>query len=133
MRALVCSAMLALIVAGCQGTAPANNTNPGLFSGFNTSDPTIATAAFRTRVSACARSKYTVDENEKIVLRVFFKRDGRLAAPPQLLHSSLTPGAVVLTKMSVDALQRCQPFHDLPADRYEDWKTLDLEITPLAH
>jgi len=33
---------------------------------------------------------------------------------------------------AVNALQRCQPFTELPADKYKKWKTLDLVVTPLA-
>jgi hypothetical protein len=92
------------------------------------------TAAFRARLSACSRSAamYSMDDNVAIELRVFFKRDGSLAAPPELLHSSLSADAVALTKMAIDALERCQPFAELPADKYKNWKTLDLVVTPLA-
>lgn len=134
MRALVGSAMLALIVGGCQVTA--NDPHPGL-GGFNApgDDPAMVhdTAAFRARLGACAASHpHAIDDNEKIVLRVFFKPNGRLAAPPQLLNSSLTPDAVMLTKITVDALKKCQPFPELPADKYQQWKTLDLAVTPLT-
>ncbi len=30
-----------------------------------------------------------------------------------------------------DALQRCQPYTMLPAEKYKQWKTLDLMIFPL--
>jgi hypothetical protein len=33
---------------------------------------------------------------------------------------------------AVTALQGCQPFNELPADKYKKWKTLDLVVTPLA-
>jgi len=92
------------------------------------------TAAFRARLTACSRSPalYTMDDNVAIELRVFFKPDGSLAAAPELLRSSLSADAVALTKMAVDALERCQPFPELPADKYKKWKTLDLVVTPLS-
>jgi hypothetical protein len=92
------------------------------------------TAAFRARLSACSRSAalYSMDDRTAIELRISFKRDGTLASPPQLLHSSLSADAVALTKMALDALERCQPFPELPADRYNKWKTLDLVVTPLS-
>jgi hypothetical protein len=91
------------------------------------------TAAFRARLSACSRSValYSMDDRTAIQLRISFKRDGTLASPPQLLHSSLSVDAVALTKMAVEALERCQPFPELPADKYNKWKTLDLVVTPL--
>jgi hypothetical protein len=93
------------------------------------------TAAFRARLSACSRTAtmFAMDNNVAIELRIFFKRDGSLAAPPALLrYTSLSADAVALTKMAIDALQRCQPFTELPADKYNDWKTLDLVVTPLS-
>jgi hypothetical protein len=58
------------------------------------------------------------------------KRDGTLASQPQLLNTSLSPDAAFLMQSAVDVLQRCQPFTELPADKYGRWKTLDLVVTP---
>jgi hypothetical protein len=92
------------------------------------------TAAFRARLSSCSLSPagFNMDERVAIVLRVSFKPDGTLASPPELLRSSLSPDAVSLTKTAVSALERCQPFNELPADKYNEWKTLDLVVTPLS-
>jgi hypothetical protein len=30
----------------------------------------------------------------------------------------------------MDALQACQPYTMLPADKYKEWKVLDLPFTP---
>jgi hypothetical protein len=90
------------------------------------------TAAFRARVGSCAHLPPGIDENAAIVLRVSFKRDGTLASPPQLLEASLSPDAAVLMHAAVSALQGCQPFNELPPDKYMKWKTLDLTVTPLA-
>ncbi len=91
------------------------------------------TAAFRARLSACSRSAgmFGMDDHTAIQLRVSFKRDGTLAAPPEV-RSSLSADAVALTKMAINALERCQPFTELPADKYKTWKTLDLVVTPLS-
>jgi hypothetical protein len=35
-----------------------------------------------------------------------------------------------LRQSAVDALQACQPYTMLPADRYGEWKVLDLSFTP---
>ena len=92
------------------------------------------TAAFRARVSACSRTPdgIHVDEDVKIVLRISFKRDGTLASQPELLDASLSPDALPLMQVAVKALQRCQPFTELPADKYKKWKTMELVVTPLA-
>jgi hypothetical protein len=101
-----------------------------------TSDPAMLphddTAAFRARVSSCSHLPPGIDENAAIVLRVSFKRDGTLASPPQLIDASLSPDAAILMHSAVSALQSCQPFNELPADKYVEWKTLKLVVTPLA-
>lgn len=92
------------------------------------------TAAFRARLGSCSHLPEWVarDNDAAILLRLSFKRDGTLASPPQLLRSSLSAGAVALMNAAVDALQKCQPFTELPADKYKTWKTLDLVVTPFS-
>jgi hypothetical protein len=90
------------------------------------------TAAFRARLSSCSQVPAGIDEKVAIVLRISFKRDGTLASRPQLLDASLSPDAAVLMHTAVSALQRCQPFNELPAEKYKDWKTIDLVVTPLV-
>ena len=89
-------------------------------------------AAFRARLSSCSRLPPGIDRNVAIALRISFKRDGTLASPPQLLDASLSPDAVALMTTAVNALERCQPFAELPADKYKKWRTLNLIVTPLA-
>jgi hypothetical protein len=109
-------------------------------SGFDdvASDPAMLphddTAAFRARLGSCSKLPDWVgaNDNAAILLRVSFKRDGTLASPPVLVKSSLTAEAVALTTSAIDALQRCQPFTELPKDKYARWKTMDLVVTPLT-
>jgi len=91
-------------------------------------------AAFRVRFSQCSASipGRAVGERTAILLRISFKRDGTLAAPPRLLESPLSVDAVELTRIAVAALERCQPYPELPADKYQKWKTLDLVVAPLS-
>jgi hypothetical protein len=108
-----------------------------LGGGFDTptSNPAMLphddTAAFRARLSSCSYLPAGIDENAAIELRISFRRDGTLASQPQLLNASLSPDAAALMQSAVNALQRCQPFTELPADKYKKWKTLDLVVTPL--
>ena len=34
------------------------------------------------------------------------------------------------SQAAIDALKACQPYTMLPADRYGEWKVLDLDFTP---
>jgi hypothetical protein len=36
----------------------------------------------------------------------------------------------LLMQSAISALEACQPYAMLPADKYPEWKTLDLVFTP---
>jgi hypothetical protein len=109
-----------------------------LGGGFDTpsADPAMLPhddiAAFRARASSCTHvpAGTAMDENVRIVLRVSFKRDGTLASQPLILDASFLPGASALIQSAVSALEKCQPYAELPKDKYKEWKTLDLIVTP---
>jgi hypothetical protein len=92
------------------------------------------TAAFRARVSSCSHLPPGIGSEDKvmIVLRVSFKRDGTLAARPELLDASLSPKVTDLLQSAITGLEKCQPYPELPPDKYKTWKTMDLIVTPLA-
>jgi hypothetical protein len=75
---------------------------------------------------------YGMDDSVKILVRISLKRDGTLASPPQLLQATLSADAAALMQVAVNALEKCQPFTELPADKYKKWKTLELVVTPLV-
>ena len=87
-------------------------------------------AAFRARVSSCSRLPVGIDENVKIVLRVSFKRDGTLASQPIILDASFLPGTSELIQAAMSALEKCQPYAELPKDKYNEWKTINMVVTP---
>jgi hypothetical protein len=91
------------------------------------------TTPFRERVSACSARPEGIDarDNVSIKLRVSLNRDGTLASPPQLLEPAASWKQQALMQSITDALQRCQPYTMLPAEKYKQWKTLDLMIFPL--
>jgi hypothetical protein len=91
-------------------------------------------AAFRARLTSCSHlaSGSAMDDSAKILVRISFKRDGTLASPPKLLDATLSPDAAILMQHAITALERCQPFTELPADKYKMWKTLELVVTPLV-
>jgi hypothetical protein len=92
------------------------------------------TAPFRERVSSCSMLPPGIAPNEKIVvvMRVLFNRDGTLASPPRPLLPILTDKQQALMESSIDALQKCQPYIMLPADKYKLWKKLDLTFYPMS-
>ncbi len=91
------------------------------------------TAAFKARLSSCTHVPAgLIDDKVAIAVRISFKRDGTLASQPKLLAASLSPDAGLLLSAAVAALETCQPFAELPADKYSKWKTLDLVLSPIA-
>ncbi|KIZ35085.1 MULTISPECIES: hypothetical protein [Rhodopseudomonas] len=89
-------------------------------------------AALRRHLKSCAALPATLSPGDpvKIVLRVALTPDGRLARPPDLIQGSASAKGPALMHGAIDALTRCQPFTMLPADKYQEWKVLDLGFTP---
>jgi hypothetical protein len=56
--------------------------------------------------------------------------DGKLATDPILIEASASIKGPALMQSAISALQACQPYAMLPADKYGEWKVLDLGFTP---
>ena len=90
------------------------------------------TAEFRHHLKTCSKMPASVspDDNIRIVLRVPFTTDGKIAAPPALIEASASAKGPDLMKGAIEALVACQPYAMLPPDKYNEWKVLDLSFTP---
>jgi hypothetical protein len=90
------------------------------------------TTAFRDHLKSCSTLPVGIDPSDKvrIVLRVALKPNGTLAAQPQLIEGSPSEKGPALLQSAVTALRQCQPYTMLPADKYKEWKVLDLSFTP---
>jgi len=89
-------------------------------------------AAFRAHLKSCLKLPAGVarTDDAKIVLRVALKRDGTLTRKPTLMAAKATPKGPLILKAVIHALEACQPYSMLPADKYKEWRELDLEFTP---
>jgi hypothetical protein len=87
---------------------------------------------FRRHLKTCSKlpSSLSPSDTIKIKLRVFMTTDGNLAAEPILIEASASAKGPALMQSAISALQACQPYAMLPADRYKEWKMLDLSFTP---
>jgi hypothetical protein len=94
--------------------------------------PAMDTAEFRRHLKTCSKLPASVSsgDNIRIVLRVPFTTDGKIAAPPALIEASASAKGPVLMKSAIEALVACQPYTMLPPDKYNEWKVLDLSFTP---
>ena len=68
--------------------------------------------------------------NITVFIRVRLRRDGSLAGPPEPLGGSASMQALALLQNSLDALKKCPAYAALPADKYDEWRVLDLHFTP---
>lgn len=105
------------------------------FDGAATQDADIASsavAAFRRHLKTCLKlpSALAPSDDVKVKLRVLMTQQGTLAADPILIEASASMKGPLLMQGAVKALQACQPYAMLPADRYGEWKVLDLSFTP---
>jgi len=64
-----------------------------------------------------------------VLLRIALNPDGALAAAPALIRAPASVAGPPLVESAKQALQKCQPYGPLPADKYKDWKVLDMSFT----
>jgi hypothetical protein len=89
-------------------------------------------ADFRRYLRTCATLPASVALSAKISikLRVQMTPEGRLAAAPIPIEGSPSVQGLALAQSAIKALETCQPYQMLPANRYGEWKVLDLSFTP---
>jgi len=89
-------------------------------------------AEFRRHLRTCSKLPAALKDSDdvKVRLRVLMTLQGKLAAEPILIEASASEKGPLLMRSAIGALQACQPYAMLPADRYGEWKVLDLSFTP---
>jgi len=89
-------------------------------------------AEFRRHLKTCSKLPASVGPSDTVIikLRVLMTPDGRLAHDPILIEASASAKGPLLMQSAISALQACQPYAMLPADRYGEWKVLDLSFSP---
>ncbi|MBX9709423.1 MAG: cell envelope biogenesis protein TolA [Xanthobacteraceae bacterium] len=87
---------------------------------------------FREHLRKCSQmpASVTAADKVKIVLRIALSPAGNLMAAPALIEASASPKGPLLMQGAIKALQACQPYDMLPADKYKEWRILDLSFTP---
>ncbi|HEV7878139.1 hypothetical protein [Bradyrhizobium sp.] len=89
-------------------------------------------AKFREQLKKCSVLPGSIAPTDKVTirLRASFRPDGTLASAPLLIEASASAKGPLLMQAAIEALGACQPYAALPADRYSEWKVLDLGFTP---
>ena len=88
-------------------------------------------AAFKAHLRKCWKlpDGLSPAANTRVVLRVYLKRDGALASEPVLIEASASRDGPAVLLAAKAALTACQPYA-LPAEKYREWRILDLTFTP---
>jgi hypothetical protein len=88
-------------------------------------------AAFKAHLRKCWKlpDGLSPGQNTRVVLRVYLKRDGALASEPVLIEASASRDGPAVLAAARSALAACQPYA-LPAEKYREWRILDLTFTP---
>jgi hypothetical protein len=88
-------------------------------------------AAFKVHLKKCLKLPAGVSaaRDMRVVMRVFLRPDGALAAEPMLVAAPAAQEGPVMVQAATQALKACQPYA-LPAEKYNDWKTLDIPVSP---
>ena len=94
--------------------------------------PPEVIAELRRHLRSCAKLPAGVapTDNLRIKLRAVLATNGTLARPPILIEAPPSAKGVALVKSAMSALEACQPYTMLPADKYGEWKVMDLPFTP---
>jgi len=116
--------------ASSGGNRPGDGIDANASSAANLSSSLIT--KFREHLKSCAKLPASVarSDNVFVKLRVLMTPQATLAAEPALIEGSASVKALDLKSSAVRALSACQPYDMLPADRYGEWKVLDLSFTP---
>jgi hypothetical protein len=89
-------------------------------------------AAFKAHLKKCwtLPGGMSPAQTTRVVMRIYLRRDGRLAGEPVLIEASASRDGPLLMQAAIRTLKDCQPYSILPADKYREWKVLDLSFSP---
>jgi colicin import membrane protein len=89
-------------------------------------------AALRARMEGCWNmpSGATSHVELRTVVRIALNEDGSLSGMPEILESPSGTYAVVAPESVVRAVRRCAPY-DLPVEKYEDWREIEITFDPV--
>jgi len=89
-------------------------------------------AAFKAHLQECWKppASLAAARNLVVVLRISLQPNGALTGEPTLLAASASEAGPTLIQTATRALQQCQPYAFLPADKYKEWRVLDLSFSP---
>lgn len=111
-------------------TAPDKNFDAEAMTQANLADEDRA--ALKARIKSCWKlpSGVSASQAARVVVRISLRRDGSLAADPLLIEAPASRDGPLILQTAMRALKDCQPYAFLPADKYREWRLLDLSFSP---
>ena len=99
--------------------------------GRKTTLPDTLLAELSAEVKRCwtIPAGWTDPRQAAVTLRFLLRRDGTLDGDPAVVEFPATPVGAAAAKAAIAAVTQCGPFH-LPAEQYEQWKDIQLKLTP---
>jgi colicin import membrane protein len=88
--------------------------------------------ALRQKLKDCWKVPTGVQNARELVVTVHirFRKDGSLAATPEVINQSAHPLFHVAAESAVRAVHECAPFSFLPVAKYDAWKELEFDFDP---
>ena len=65
-----------------------------------------------------------------VIVRIQFKKDGSLAAEPEVVNHSAVPVFQVAAESAQRAVRKCAPFTFMPVAKYDAWKEIEVNFDP---
>ncbi len=89
-------------------------------------------AALRSHLKSCWKLPAGVAANQrlKVVMRMSLRHNGTLSAEPALIEAAMSPLGPPLVKEAMRAIKQCEPYTMLPAEKYREWRVLDIDFSP---
>jgi hypothetical protein len=89
-------------------------------------------AAFRSHLKSCWKlpTGVNADQRLKVIVRLSLRPNGSLASEPALIEAGLSPIGPPLVKEAMRAIRQCEPYSMLPAEKYKEWRVLDIDFSP---
>jgi hypothetical protein len=87
---------------------------------------------FKAQVRKCFVLPPGIAANQRMqtIIRIRLKKDGTLADEPELIAAPPPPRGPPLVASATRAVRQCAPYGGMPADKYQEWKVLDIDFSP---
>ena len=89
---------------------------------------------FRAHLRSCLQLPAGVKNSQqiKLIIRIALLPNGTLAAQPSLIEAAASEMGLPLYRSAIAAIKQCAPYTMFSADRYKEWRVLDINFSPDA-